>query len=151
MNNDQLKEYLHNNIPITKAMQVGVVEIVANRVVLSAPLLPNTNHRDTAFGGSLSTLAILSAWSLLRLKMDEKNAKNAHLVIQRQNVEYLHPVATDFSASAMLADEEKWQRFEEIFAAKGKARISVEALVEAGGKICARFTGDFVVLASTEK
>ncbi len=149
MNNAELEEYLHNNIPITKAMQVGVVEIETNRVVLSAPLLPNTNHRDTAFGGSLSTLAILSAWSLLRLKMDEKNAKNAHLVIQRQNVEYLHPAAIDFIACAMLADEEKWQRFEQVFAAKGKARISVQSSVEAGGKVCARFVGDFVVLGSS--
>jgi len=148
MNNQQLEEYLHNNIPITKAMQVGVVEIGTNRVILSAPLLPNTNHRDTAFGGSLSTLAILSAWSLLRLRMNEKNAKSAHLVIQRQNVEYLHPAAVDFTASAKLVDEEKWQRFEEIFAAKGKARISVKSSVEAGGKVCARFVGEFVVLAS---
>ncbi|MCF6328041.1 MAG: thioesterase domain-containing protein [Devosiaceae bacterium] len=148
MNNAELEEYLHSNIPITKAMQVGVVEIGGNRVILSAPLLPNTNHRDTAFGGSLSTLAILSAWSLLRLKMDERNAKNAHLVIQRQNVEYLHPAVMDFTASAMLANEDKWQRFEKVYAAKGKARISVQASVEAGGKVCARFVGDFVVLAS---
>ena len=148
MTNDELEQYLHNNIPITKAMAVGVVDISPNIVTLSAPLLPNTNHRNTAFGGSVSTLATLSAWSLLRLKMDDKNAKNAHLVIQRNNVEYLHPVAVDFIASAMLADENKWQRFEQTFASKGKARISVEAIVEADGKICARFIGDFVVLAS---
>jgi len=148
MTNNELEEYLHNNIPITEAMQVGVVEILPDRVVLSTPLLPNTNHRNTAFGGSVSTLATLSAWSLLRLKMDDKNAKNAHLVIQRNNIEYLHPVAVDFTASATLTDEKKWQRFEKTFTAKGKARISVEAIVEADGKICARFVGDFVVLAS---
>ena len=147
MTKGELEEYLHNNIPITKAMRVGVVEVKGDRVVLCAPILPNINHRDTAFGGSISTLAILSAWCLLRLKMDEKNAKNAHLVIQRNNIEYLHPVAADFTASAILADKDEWQRFEEVFAAKGKARISVESRIAVGGNVCARFSGDFVVLA----
>ncbi len=147
MTKGELEEYLHNNIPITKAMRVGVVEVKGDRVVLRAPILPNINHRDTAFGGSLSTLAILSAWCLLRLKMDEKNAKNAHLVIQRNSIEYLHPVAADFTASAILADKDKWQRFDEVFAAKGKARISVKSMIAVGGKVCARFSGDFVVLA----
>ncbi len=148
MTGDELREYLYGNIPITRAMQVGVVEILENRVVLSAPLPPNTNHRDTAFGGSVSTLATLGAWSLLRLKMDERNAQNAHLVIQRSQVEYLLPVATDFTATARLPDEDRWWRFEKTFEAKGKARISVEAVIEAQNRVCARFAGDFVVLAS---
>ena len=50
-------------------MQVAVVSAAADAVTLSAPLAPNINHRSTAFGGSVSTLAILSAWSLVNLRL----------------------------------------------------------------------------------
>ncbi|RYE53550.1 MAG: hypothetical protein EOP18_08925, partial [Rhizobiaceae bacterium] len=50
-------------------MQVRVVAASVERVTLSAPLAPNINHRATVFGGSASAVAILSAWSLLHLRL----------------------------------------------------------------------------------
>ncbi len=32
-------------------------------VVLRAPLAPNANHKGTAFGGSLYSLAVLTGWA----------------------------------------------------------------------------------------
>jgi len=48
----ELESYLHAHIPLTRAMQVSVVSVEPDSVLLSAPLAPNTNHRDTVFGGS---------------------------------------------------------------------------------------------------
>ena len=50
-------------------MEVTVVEASLHQVVLSAPLAPNINHRETVFGGSASAVAILAAWSMLHLRL----------------------------------------------------------------------------------
>ena len=52
---------LYEQIPLSKAIAVQVVEVTNNSVILTAPLQPNINHRLTVFGGSASALAILSA------------------------------------------------------------------------------------------
>jgi thioesterase domain-containing protein len=56
----ELERYLHQHIPLSEAMQVSVVEVHPEHVVLSAPLAPNINHRETVFGGSASAVAILA-------------------------------------------------------------------------------------------
>lgn len=63
MNSLQVEQYLHQNIPISQQMAVSVVSIDEKGVILAAPLLPNINHHGTVFGGSISNLAILSAWT----------------------------------------------------------------------------------------
>jgi hypothetical protein len=54
MNNTALEQYLHEHIPLSAAMGVKVVQADPQCVVLTAPLAPNINHRDTVFGGSAS-------------------------------------------------------------------------------------------------
>lgn len=148
MDEEELLNYLYNNIPVTAAMEVGVVEIAPKSVTLSAPLGPNTNHRNTAFGGSVSTLATLAAWSLLRIRLGDDLAKKTHLVIQRNSVEYFKPIEGAFSATATFSDGADWERFTQVFAARGRARISIEASVNFENQECARFVGDFVALAT---
>ncbi|MFB3040360.1 MAG: YiiD C-terminal domain-containing protein, partial [Candidatus Poribacteria bacterium] len=64
-----LEEYLHEHIPLSKAIGVKVVEADSAGVTLSAPLAPNINHRETVFGGSASAVAILAAWTLLYVRL----------------------------------------------------------------------------------
>jgi thioesterase domain-containing protein len=69
MNAHDLQAYLHERIPLSRAMEVAVREAGSDGVVLYAPLAPNINHRDTVFGGSASAVAILAAWSALYVRM----------------------------------------------------------------------------------
>lgn len=69
MNPADLEHYLHDHIPLSKAMAVSVASVAPHEVVLRAPLAPNINHRDTVFGGSASAVAILAAWSLLNTRL----------------------------------------------------------------------------------
>jgi thioesterase domain-containing protein len=64
-----VEQYLHEHIPLSKAMAVSVLSIDENGVILSAPLLPNINHRSTAFGGSISAVTILSAWTFVHVRL----------------------------------------------------------------------------------
>src|SRR3989344_2448014 len=66
-------------------MEVTVVEASPHQVVLSAPLAPNINHRETVFGGSASAVAILAAWSMLHLRLSAEGL-GSRLVVQRKGL-----------------------------------------------------------------
>ncbi|HTJ97702.1 MAG TPA: thioesterase domain-containing protein [Rhodocyclaceae bacterium] len=147
MNNTQtLQQYLHEHIPLSKAMQVGVVSISDDSIVLSAPLAPNINHRATVFGGSASAVAILAAWSLLHTRLTAEGIAS-RLVIQRNSMSYELPIEGDFTAVSALAEPAQWNQFLRIFKRKGKARISVLAELHFAGQVVGRLEGEFVALA----
>lgn len=145
----ELEQYLHAHIPLSKAMAVEVVSITDSAVLLRAPLAPNTNHRETVFGGSVSALAILAAWSLLHVRLRAAGIAN-RLVIQRNTVEYLRPLPGGFTARATLGGKEQWARFSATLARRRKARIAVTATLEHGGEVAATFSGEFVALGAEE-
>jgi thioesterase domain-containing protein len=138
-----LESYLHEHIPLSAAMQVAVVAASAEAVTLAAPLAPNINHRSTAFGGSLSTLAILSAWSLVNLRLRAEGV-TTRLVIQSNRMDYDAPVEGDFTATATLADAATWPLFTKMLQRKGRARIVVQSVVRCGESVGGRFEGEFV-------
>jgi len=138
-----LKTYLHTHIPLSAAMQVAVVSATPEAVTLSAPLAPNINHRSTAFGGSVSTLAILSAWSLVNLRLKAEGLQT-RLVIQSNRMDYDAPIDGDFTAAAVLADAAAWPLFLKMLQRKGRARIVVQSVVRCGEAVGGRFEGEFV-------
>ena len=140
-----LERYLREHIPLSAAMQVSVVEATADRVVLGAPLLPNINHRDTVFGGSASAVAILSAWSLLHLRLTAAGFK-VRLVIQRNTMSYEKAILGDFMACPDTPAPETWKAFMNTLERKGRARIAVGSTLFCQGQEVGRFTGEFVAL-----
>ncbi len=145
LNEHTLQQYLHDHIPLSSAMQVKVLSIQADEVVLSAPLAPNINHKETVFGGSASAVAILAAWSLLHTKL--RRAKfNSQLVIQSNTMNYLLPINGTFTARSFIEDADDWPRFVRTLERKGRARISVSAVLEFEGQQVGRLTGEFVAL-----
>jgi len=51
LNELAVQQYLHDHIPLSKAMQVTVLSAQTDSVILSAPLAPNINGKETVFGG----------------------------------------------------------------------------------------------------
>ncbi len=146
MTNDatqDLLSYLHAHIPLSAAMQVAVVSASSDSVTLAAPLAPNINHRSTAFGGSVSTLAILSAWSLVNLRLKGEGLQT-RLVIQSNRMDYDAPIEGDFTATATLADASTWPLFTKMLLRRGRARIVVQSVVRCGAVVGGRFEGEFV-------
>ena len=141
----ELEKYLYEKIPLSRAMQVAAVEVSEQSVRLRAPLTPNVNHRATVFGGSASTLAILSAWSLLHVRLQGR-VSGASIVIQRHSMNYERPITGDFEAYAALVAPEEWPKFLRTLERWGKARISVMSLLEYSGEPAGRFNGEFVAL-----
>jgi thioesterase domain-containing protein len=142
-----LEDYLHAHIPLSRAMQVAVEAVGADEVVLRAPLAPNINHRETVFGGSASALAILAAWSLLHVRLRAEGFAS-RLVIQRNTMDYARPILGEFSARSALAQPAAWPGFTRMLARKGRARLAVDAVLEAGGEVAGRLAGEFVALGA---
>ena len=148
MRTHELEHYLHEHIPLSSAMQVRVLAIDPDGVTLGAPLAPNINHRDTVFGGSASALAILSAWSLVRVALADMGG--CRIVIQRNSVDYVAPMLGDFTARSFVSDPETWPRFRLMLERKGRARLTVGCLLESNGVACGSFEGDFVAIRMAE-
>jgi thioesterase domain-containing protein len=145
MSPDELQQYLYDHIPLSKAMQVAVENISPENVVLSAPLPPNINHRNTLFGGSASAVAILAAWSLLHTRLNGEGIAS-RLVIQRNTMSYDSPIDGTFTAVSFLADSQEWPRFLRMLQRKGKARIAMRAELHFNEQVAGRLEGEFVAL-----
>lgn len=141
----ELEQYLHRHIPLSQAMGVAVREATAAQVVLSAPLAPNINHRETVFGGSASAVAILAAWALLHLRLNEAGIR-CRLVIQRNTMRYERPIAGEFIARAAAPDEASWTRFASTLKRHHRARISATATLHWKGEEAGHLEADFVAL-----
>ena len=139
----ELERYLPRHIPLSAAMGVGVASVDDAGVRLTAPLAPNVNHRNTAFGGSVGSLAILSAWTLVHVRLRE-TGRPGRIVIQRSSFEYLHPIHADFGAWCRAPEPEVWERFMDTLARRGRARITLHAEVAEGARVVGRFQGAFV-------
>ena len=141
----ELAQYIHARIPLSKAMGVSVVAIEHEAITLQAPLEPNLNHRLTVFGGSASAVAMLASWALLHVRLQSEGRAD-RLVIQRNVMEYQHPIDGPFTARSMLEQPDAWKPFTDMLARRGKARITVLAVLEHQGRVAARFSGQFVAL-----
>lgn len=140
-----LAAYLAAHIPMAGAMDLEVVVASPERVLLRAPLEPNLNHRGTAFGGSIGSLAILAGWSWLWVILRER-ARGPTLVIREARTEYLRPIPGAFSAETRPPDDEAFARFLAGLDRHGSGKIELTAEILAGGEIAARFTGLYVAL-----
>lgn len=138
----ELESYLHEKIPLTRAMGVRVERVAADGVVLAAPLGPNHNHMGTAFGGSLAALATLAGYCVLWVALGDRDG---HIVVKRGEMDYRRPVTGDIRAECR-APVEALAEFRARYAAAGKARLTLEAVVAEQGETCAVFAGEFVAL-----
>ena len=60
---DYLQNLIDREIILAKHMGVVVESADDTSMVLRAPLAPNANHKGTAFGGSLYSIAVLTGWA----------------------------------------------------------------------------------------
>lgn len=142
----ELTAYLHAHIPVTRSLGAAAVAYDGSRLALAAPLSPNLNHTGTAFGGSLSALAVLAGWALLHLKLRERGVE-ARLVIQRSVVDFEAPVDGDFTATASLPGPALWERFLLTLERHHRARVRVTTVLSCASGTGARHEGTYAAFA----
>ena len=135
------EKFLHEKIPITRAMGVRVVANDENGFVIEAPVALNSNHLRTAFGGSINAVATLAAYGFLWLELNEAAA---HVVVAESSIRFLRPVRETIRAICRRPAAEELAAFRSQFMAKGKARIALRVNMIESGETAAEFEGQFV-------
>ncbi|MDD2929498.1 MAG: thioesterase domain-containing protein [Sideroxydans sp.] len=142
---EQLQQMLHQKIPLTREMELRVLDYDGLTLRLAAPLAPNVNDKGTAFGGSLYNLAVLCGWSLLRLKLDEAGLPHKNIVIHEANTRYLLPVTGELQAACTLTGDVLTE-FMQPLQKKGRARITLTVAIHQQDQTAVEFTGQYVAL-----
>jgi thioesterase domain-containing protein len=139
------EKFLHEQIPITRAMGLRVVANDENGFVVEAPVALNSNHLRTAFGGSINAVATLAAYGFLWMELNEAAA---HVVVAESCIRFLRPVRETIRATCPRGDANTLATFRDHFAKKGKARITLRVHVTEAGETAAEFEGTFVARAA---
>ena len=137
----EAEKFLHEQIPITRAMGLRVVTHDAEGFAVEAPVALNSNHLRTAFGGSINAVATLAAYGFLWLEL---NDTSAHVVVAESSIRFLRPVRETIRAVCSRPDAKSLAAFRAQFAEKGKARIVLRVNVTEAGESAALFEGRFV-------
>ena len=135
------EKFLHEKIPITRAMGVRVVANDENGFVIEAPVALNSNHLRTAFGGSINAVATLAAYGFLWL---EVNDASVHVLVAESSIRFIRPVRDTIRAICPRPAAEELAAFRSQFAEKRKARIALRVKVIEAGESAAEFEGVFV-------
>jgi thioesterase domain-containing protein len=135
------EKFLHEQIPITRAMGLRVVAKDENGFVVEAPVALNSNHLRTAFGGSINAVATLAAYGFLWLEL---NDAAIHVVVAESSIRFLRPVRETIRAICLRPAAAELAAFQSQFAVKRKARIALRVKVMEAGETAAEFEGSFV-------
>ena len=143
-----LELFLHEMIPLAKAMGVGVEVSDARALVLTAPKEQNKNSLNTAFGGSLVSLATLAGYGVVwELMKNEKGSDTPQwsIVVKESRAAYRRPVIGDLRAICERPAQAAIAEFKDALARYGKAKLKLRAAVIEDGAVACDVTAAFVV------
>ena len=137
--------YLHQHIPLCRAMQIGLGGVDEAGLTLTAPLSLNHNDKGGAFGGSLATLCTLSGWAAVSFLCRDAGLE-VDMLISESHLNYRRQL-TDPTLCATAKWPEDAQTFLAALKAGDPARTTVKATAgaPAGGEIAVEFSGRFYV------
>ena len=141
----KLQNKLHNEIPLTKMMGIKVQEYNEKELITTAPLEPNINDKGTAFGGSLATMTIISAWSLCWLITEELGLQSNNIVVIKNEHSYKKPVTKDIVCFTTKPSIEEIEILKNKLLTKKSASIKIKSQIIEDGEICVDFMGYYVI------
>lgn len=140
-----LEKFIHQKIPLSKHMQIQLVELTEKEAKLFCPLSANHNHMNTAFGGSISAGLLLAcyAWFFNVLKIQ---GIDSHVIVKECKTTYSHPIETDFIVSCRAPLKSEYEKLLKILSKKDRAKIELVATAMMSEKICAQMKAEFVAI-----
>ena len=139
---DYLQERIDREIMLARPM--GIIVEAANdaKLVLRAPLAPNANHKGTAFGGSLYSLAVLTGWAWLTRFLATRKL-DAEAVIQESNMRFLKPVHGEMRACLEIPAAADIDKFQKMLMRADRGRIRLRVQMHEGSALATIFDGLF--------
>lgn len=140
-----LEEKLHSQIPMTKLMKLQVKSLDNKKLITTAPLDININDKGTAFGGSLNTMTIISAWSVCLLFTEQLGYDNSMIAIIKNDTSFEAPVTKNIICHTFLPTNEEIVIFEKKLKQKQSASLKIRSQIIENEKVCVDFNGVYVI------
>lgn len=145
MTENDLQNYLHSNIPLTKFMKIHIKSIEKNRLISIAPLDMNINDKGTAFGGSLSTMTIISSWSMCFYLSKLLGYKHTNIVVYKNESKFLRPVNDDIFCITHMPSIAEIDELKRKLSIKKRASIKIYSQIIENEKVCMDYEGDYMI------
>ena len=139
---DYLQNRIDREIMLAKPMGVIVESADETALVLRAPLAPNSNHKGTAFGGSLYSLSVLTGWAWITRFLVTRQF-DADAVIQESTMRFLAPVHGEMRACIEIPAEADIDKFQRMLLRADRGRIRLQVNLYHGLKLGTVFDGLF--------
>lgn len=140
-----LENKLHNEIPLTKFMDLKITKYNEKELITIAPLNKNINDKGTAFGGSLATLTIISGWSICWLISKELEINSENIVVIKNEHSYRKPVKKELICHTKRPTKDEIENLKNKLLLKKSASIKISSQIIEDGEICVDFTGYYVI------
>jgi thioesterase domain-containing protein len=139
---DYLQERIDREIMLAKPMGIIVESANDSSLVLRAPLAPNANHKGTAFGGSLYSLAVLTGWAWLTRFLATRTL-DAEAVIQESSMRFMAPVHGEMRACIEIPADAEIEKFQKMLVRADRGRIRLQVKMHEGSRLATVFDGLF--------
>ena len=137
-----LQTIWYEKIPLSKAMDMRIVDFVDNTLTCRASLEPNVNVHGTAFAGSLYAVQALTGWGMMHLQL-RLQALDASIVIAHGEIDYARPVAEDITVRCSFLSRDAEMRLLKV-EGKHQFQLSCEVALK-NGSTAGSFTGRYAV------
>jgi len=145
MTTQEIEQFLKQQIPLAEAMGIHVRHVDGGSAEVDAPLAPNKNHLDTAFGGSLNAVLLLACYTWM-FNLLKARGFSYHVVLKSSQAFYFKAVDSDFTAICRAPAQDVIDRFLKTLEKKQRAQIDLKASVESpAGEHCC-LEGIFVAM-----
>jgi len=138
------EEIIHTQIPVVKDMGIELSGFNGTEIKLKAPLDKNINHRFSAFGGSIYSVAVLAGYGLIFLNLRKRNL-NPHIVVHKSNVVYKAPILKDFEAICKIENNKEFNEFIQYYNENKKSRFELTSNVIIDNRIAFTMQAKFVI------
>jgi thioesterase domain-containing protein len=140
-----LNNFVINTLDLAVSMDIAIESYDRETLVLSAPLEKNINDKNTAFGGSLYVLNVMTCWGMVYMKCREGGIEIPNIVVSHAEIDYLAPVSDKIiSASCTISDE--FDGFIEYYDGNGRSRVRLQSSVVTAGKTAVLFKGKYAII-----
>ena len=140
-----LNDFVINTLKLAVAMDISIESYDRSSLVLSAPLEKNINDKNTAFGGSLYVLNVMTCWGMVYMKCREGGIEMPNIVVSHAEIDYLVPVPDKkIIASCSVTDE--FDGFIEYYQGNGRSRVKLQSSVSTDGKTAVVFKGKYAII-----
>ena len=146
---DEINQHLHSQIPMTLQMGILVQRFSNEGVIATAPLQANINHQQSAFGGSIAALGIVTGFVAIWGNLQTRTI-SAELVIQHSETEFSKPGLGDMEARSRALSQSALESFMATLNSNGTARILVTTDIFSDSKLIASNTGTFVAISDSD-